>query len=192
MKVFIFTLLSCFWGNAYLGSYSTPYRSTSMCLYLAKASSLSGYRRFFLEPSQGFPVGAGALSASTPHGGLALRASLGTGQPQAVPFFPPMTGDGRGATAGAKPCPWKLLFSWASAVWPPPELQLPPRQRLCLATAAPIWVQVPSSSSSPSPGRCRGCPGTGAHGALTVPCRAFFSCVVQEMVIGSLFPLQET
>lgn len=92
MKVFIFTLLSCFWGNAYLGSYPIHYRSTPIRLYLAKASSLSSSRRLFLEPSQGFPVRAGALSASTPPGGLALRASSGTGQPQAVPFFPSVTG----------------------------------------------------------------------------------------------------
>lgn len=113
MKIFIFTLFSCFFGNVYLGSYPTLYCSALMHLYIAKASSLSSYWCVILKPSQGFPVHVGSVTASPlPEGSVpGLKASSGTGQPQAVPFPPSVTGAGRGATARANPCPRELLLT---------------------------------------------------------------------------------
>lgn len=92
---------------------SNPVLLDSDASVRSKSTSLSRYWRFVLKPSQAFPVRVGALTASPlPDGWLpGFRASSGTGQLQAVPVPPSMTGGGRGATARDSPYPWELLLT---------------------------------------------------------------------------------
>lgn len=182
MKIFIFTLLSCIFGNAYLVSYPTQYCSTLVHPYIGRNVQSQQKTEMFLELPQGFPTHVGALSAFPHHGGnMKIFGNMKTS-----PSF-----CGWGCWGSHSPCLWELLLSWASAVWPWPETQLPP----CLASAGLTpGLGLPQCPRDALAARSYHHP-LGDLSALlkqesVVPWQisiGLFVCIVQEMVVGILF-----